>query len=93
MTDLLYQEPARREAVAVTTDPQGETRIIAKGYGALAEQIIAAARDHDIPVHDSPELVGLLLQLDVDQRVSPETYRVMAELLLWLEDVADQAVP
>jgi flagellar biosynthesis protein len=35
-------------------------------------------------VHESPELVSLLMQVDLDQHIPPQLYRVVAELLAWL---------
>jgi flagellar biosynthesis protein len=35
-------------------------------------------------VHESPELVALLMQVDLDARIPPELYVAVAELLAWL---------
>ena len=59
-------------------------RIVAKGRGLMAEQIIARAREHGVYVHESPELVSLLMQIDLDQRIPPQLYVAVAELLAWL---------
>lgn len=59
-------------------------RIVAKGRGLMAEQIIARAHEHGIYVHESPELVSLLMQIDLDQRIPPQLYIAVAELLAWL---------
>jgi flagellar biosynthesis protein FlhB len=37
--------------------------VVAKGYGQLAERIIDRAKDAGVFVHDSPELVSLLMQV------------------------------
>jgi flagellar biosynthesis protein len=57
---------------------------VAKGRGILAEQIISRARDAGVYVHESPELVSLLMQIDLDQRIPPQLYVAVAELLAWL---------
>ena len=59
-------------------------RVVAKGRGVLAEQIISRAQDHGVYVHESPELVSLLMQIDLDQRIPPQLYIAVAELLAWL---------
>jgi flagellar biosynthesis protein len=80
--------PGRRQAVALAGSDSGEAaRVIAKGYGDLAEQVIAEARRHGIYVHDSPELVGLLMGLDLDQHVPDRLYDVVAELLAWVAEM------
>lgn len=63
--------------------------VLAKGYGDLATQVIAAARSHGIHVHESPELVALLMRLDLDERIPPRLYDVVAEILAWLGELDD----
>lgn len=65
---------------------QGDSapRVVAKGRGQLAERIIERAREHGVYVHESPELVSLLLQVDLDQRIPAQLYVVVAELLAWI---------
>jgi len=59
-------------------------RVVAKGYGVLAETIVRTAREHGLYVHESPELVGLLMRVDLDAHIPPELYRAVAEVLAWL---------
>jgi flagellar biosynthesis protein len=72
-------------AVALAyAEGQVAPRVVAKGRGLIAEAIINQARAHGIYVHESPELVSLLMQVDMDQHIPPELYRAVAELLAWL---------
>ena len=59
-------------------------KVVAKGRGLLAEEIMRRAQEAGIYVHQSRELVGLLMQVDLDRHIPPELYRVIAELLAWL---------
>jgi flagellar biosynthesis protein len=59
-------------------------KVVAKGRGLIAEQIIARAREHGVYVHESKELVALLMQVDLDRHIPPALYRAVAELLAWL---------
>lgn len=59
-------------------------QVVAKGRGMIAEEIIARAKEHGVFVHESPELVSLLMQVDLDRHIPPELYRAVAELLAWL---------
>lgn len=59
-------------------------KVVAKGRGLIAEQIIARAREHGVHVHESKELVALLMQVDLDRHIPPALYRAVAELLAWL---------
>lgn len=58
--------------------------VVAKGKGVMAEAIIACAKDAGVYVHESPALVTLLMQVDIDEHIPPELYRAVAELLVWL---------
>lgn len=59
-------------------------RVVAKGSGLIAEQIIARAREAGVFVHESKELVSLLMDVDLDKQIPPALYRAIAELLAWL---------
>ncbi len=59
-------------------------RVVAQGRGLLAEQIIARAHENGVYVHESPELVSLLMQVDLDQHIPPQLYLAVAELLAWI---------
>ncbi|MBP6020040.1 MAG: EscU/YscU/HrcU family type III secretion system export apparatus switch protein [Burkholderiaceae bacterium] len=75
----------RPSAVAITYDSgDSAPRVIAKGYGTLAETIIRTAKENELYVHESPELVGLLMQVDLDAHIPPQLYLAIAELLAWL---------
>lgn len=75
----------RATAVAVAYDKSDSApRVVAKGYGTVAENIIRTAKDHGLYVHESRELVGLLMQVDLDAHIPPQLYVAIAELLAWL---------
>lgn len=59
-------------------------QVVAKGRGLLAQAIIEKAREAGVYVHESPDLVSLLMQVDLDQNIPPELYVAVAELLAWL---------
>jgi flagellar biosynthesis protein len=75
----------RSLAVALAYAPgDAAPKVVAKGRGLIAEAIIQRARENGIYVHESPELVSLLLQVDIDDRIPPQLYIAVAELLAWL---------
>lgn len=79
---------ARGEAVALTySSSDGAPRVVAKGRGLIAGEIIERAREAGVFVHESPELVSLLMQVDLDDRIPPALYVAIAELLAWLYSV------
>lgn len=77
--------PSRNEAVALAYNAgEAAPRVVAKGKGVVAREIIERAREAGVYVHESPELVSLLMQVDLDDRIPPQLYVVVAELLAWL---------
>lgn len=79
---------ARASAVALAYQGgQGAPKVVAKGKGLIAEQIIKKANESGVFVHESKELVSLLMGVDLDKEIPPMLYRVVAELLAWLYHV------
>lgn len=64
-------------------------KVVAKGRGLIAEQIIARAKEHQIFVHESKDLVALLMQVDLDDHIPPVLYQSIAEILAWLYRLED----
>lgn len=64
--------------------------VVARGKGVVAEAIIACAREAGVYVHESPDLVRLLMQVENDQFIPPELYRAVAEVLVWLQWLESQ---
>ena len=78
-------DDARRTAVALTYDSGASApRVVAKGRGLIAQTIIERATQAGVYVHESPELVALLMQVELDEAIPPQLYIAVAELLAWL---------
>lgn len=85
------ESSARALAVALKYAPgDAAPKVVAKGRGLIAEEIIARAKAHGVYVHESPELVALLSQVDLDHHIPPALYIAVAELLAWLYRVEKQ---
>lgn len=77
----------RKSAAALLYDAQNDAaapRVVAKGYGLVAEMIVQRAKEAGLYVHEAPEMVSLLMQVDLDARIPPKLYQAVAELLAWL---------
>ena len=87
--------PARRAAALAyaAADRQGgrAPRVTAKGSGLIADAIIERARAAGVPVHESRELVSLLMQVDLDQHIPPALYIAVAEVLAWVYHLEKKA--
>ena len=77
---------ARRQSAVALAYGAGDAapKVVAKGRGLVAEQIMARAQEAGVFVHESKELVALLMQVDLDRQIPPALYRAIAELLAWL---------
>ncbi|MGA7594611.1 MAG: EscU/YscU/HrcU family type III secretion system export apparatus switch protein [Gallionella sp.] len=72
-------------AVALTYGKnQSAPTVVAKGRGLIAQAIIERAKQHGIFVHESEDLVGLLMKVELDQQIPAQLYLAVAELLAWL---------
>ncbi|MGM0614032.1 MAG: EscU/YscU/HrcU family type III secretion system export apparatus switch protein [Pseudomonadota bacterium] len=83
----------RRQAVALAYQSDASApHVVAKGYGEMAERIMAEAQRQGIYVHDAPELVALLMQLDLDEEIPASLYQVVAEILVWVFELSGEGV-
>lgn len=84
----MADQPPRTRAVALRYESNaGAPRVLAKGQGFVAERLLERAEELGIPLRAEPELVELLLQLDVNQVIPPALYAAVAEVLAWAYDM------
>jgi flagellar biosynthesis protein len=77
-------DPQQLAVALAYQEEEGAPRVVAKGRGLLAQAILERAKEAGVYVHESPELVALLMQVDLDARIPPQLYIAVAELLAWL---------
>ncbi len=86
----MADRPQQKRAVALRYDPaQGDAapKVVAKGRGRTADQILALARKSGVPVRQDANLVQVLSRLNLDQEIPPEVYRAVAAILAFLHRV------
>lgn len=59
-------------------------KIVAKGKGAMADQIINKARERNISIFENKELADTLLGLPNDTYIPPELYMAVVDVFVWL---------
>ncbi len=76
----------RKGAVALRYEPKKRSSpyVTALGRGLLAERLIEEARQHGIPIRENPDLVQILLGLDLGQEIPPDLYQAVAEILIFV---------
>jgi len=70
-----------KKAIALSYDGITAPILSAKGTGEIADEIIALAKEHDIPIREEPELVNLLAKLKLDEEIPRELYVAVAETI------------
>lgn len=82
----MLRKRKQKSAAALKYDVRKDAapRITASGRGFIAEKILQLANEHNIPVHEDPELAEILTGLPVGSAIPPELYRAVAEILAWV---------
>ena len=77
-----------KAAVAVAYNP-GEVapKILAVGKGEVAERIIETAKENDVPFYQDNKLAETLSRLQIGDTIPPELYEVVAEILVFVDDM------
>lgn len=76
-----------RKAAAALRYKQGEDRapkLVAKGSGIVAEKIIKTAKEAGVPIYEDPDLLALLMTLNIGEFIPPELYTAIAEVLAFI---------
>lgn len=73
----------KQVAVSMRWDGTGAPQITAKGTGITAERIIELAKQHEIPIEENPELVELLVQVNLNDEIPTELYVAVAEVIAY----------
>ena len=68
-------------------------RVVAKGEGHVAEQIIALAKERGIEIREDADLVSLLAAVRLDAPIPIEAYVAVAEILSYIYRRRGRAVP
>lgn len=82
----MAEDNKRLSATALGYDPDRDNApvVIASGRGKIAEEILAAARQNDIPIHSDPILAETLSRVNINQAIPPELYIVVAEIFAYI---------
>jgi len=68
-------------AVALHYDGDSAPQVTAKGTGEVAEEIMAIAKKHGVPLEENNELVQLLSKLELGEKIPYELYLAIAEII------------
>jgi flagellar biosynthesis protein len=74
----------RKLAVALRYLEPEAPKVVAVGRGWLGEKIIAAAREHGVPLEENPALAEALSHIELDAEIPEELYLAVAEILAFI---------
>ena len=77
---------AEKKAVALKYDMEKNRapKLVAKGKGHGAENILEAAKKGQVPVYQNKSLVNRLMALELDKGIPTELYTTVAEILAYV---------
>ena len=73
----------RLQAAALRYDQERHEApvVVAKGSRVVAEKIIEMAKEHNIPLQRDPELLQILMKLEINQEIPENVFHAVAEVL------------
>jgi len=76
----------RRKAATLRYDQDRDNAPIvsAAGKGYVAEEIIKLAEDNNIPIVEDSTLVEILAELNINEHIPEELYKVVAEVFAFI---------
>ena len=88
MAQQMNENQNQKTAVAVAYQPgDAAPKILAAGKGAIAERIIETAKENDVPFYQDNQLADTLAKLQIGSTIPPELYEVVAEILVFVDDM------
>ncbi len=82
--------PPTSLAVALHYDGESAPQVTAKGSGDLAEKIIAIAKKHNVPLQENNELVQLLSNLELGEKIPEALYLAVAQIIAFTYMLKDK---
>lgn len=77
-----------KTAVAIAYEPgEAAPKILATGKGLVADKIIETAKDNKVPLYKDNKLADTLSRLKIGDMIPPELYEVVAEVLVFVDDM------
>ena len=77
-------DDSEKKAVALKYEQHSTPRVVAKGDYEIAEAMIQNAIAQGIPITSDPALVGVLMNLELNEEIPEELYVAVAVILSWV---------
>ena len=91
----MSEDEKKRSAVALQYDPLSgrAPTVVARGHGDIAEKILELAEENDVHIHQNPELLDVLIRLDLGDEIPEALYRAIAEVIAFAYTIKKQSIP
>lgn len=86
---MVSEDPTTAVALGYDRDGDDLPKVMAKGRGAVAAQIIAVAEEHGVAIHRDEDLVEVLDRLEIDAPIPVAAFAAVAEILAHLYRLND----
>lgn len=82
----MKEETEKRQAVALSYHALNDhaPKIVAKGKGFIADELIKEALKHNVPIQEDASLVAMLSQLELNEAIPDELFEVVAEIFAFI---------
>ncbi len=77
-------------ALRYDTSKESAPRLLAKGQGQSAENIIKIAQLHNLPIKKDEDLIELLSKVEIDKEVPEALYKAVAEVFSFIYKVTNK---
>ncbi len=89
-TEESISDEELKKAVALFYNGVDAPQVSAKGYQQQAEEIIALAQEHGVPLCDNPQLADLLMQLELGDSIPESLYLSIAYIISFAYQLRDK---
>lgn len=80
------------EAIALSYDGKTAPTISAKGSGDIAEEIIAIAKQYEIPLFENAELLRLLASVELGDEIPEALYLSVAQIIAFAYKIQGKTI-
>lgn len=74
-------------ALGYDIDIDNAPKVLAKGEGKLANNIIKIAQENEIPIKKDEDLVELLSAIDIEKEIPSSMYKAVSEIFSFIYDL------
>ncbi|MFP4333564.1 MAG: EscU/YscU/HrcU family type III secretion system export apparatus switch protein [Campylobacterales bacterium] len=66
-------------------------KVLASGQGKIALRILEKAKEFEVPIFQNETLANSLMGVEIGEEISPELYKAVVEVFIWLNKTQQKA--